>query len=249
MHKFDLQENLYQFPYHHIPQRDKKGRLSIIRSLPWGHEYSCYQLHLKNKIEFLNPMSVLEVGCGDGHLIMSLDKSIVRRVGIDLSLKSINMAKAFNESAVEFICTDARKISEEFDVVVSPEVLEHIPDEEVSDFIRLLESRTKIGGKVLISVPTTNLMLHHKHYRHYTIDLFKKQLADSGSTMTIDGYEYIYFNSLFMKFFITFSHNNRWNIEFACLRKPIWNYVWNKLRIANENNGHRLIVLLSKPCN
>lgn len=247
MDKFDHQENLYQFPYHHIPHRDKKDRVSIIRSLPWGHEYSCYQLHLKKKIEALKPMSVIEVGCGDGYLIMSLDQKIVRRVGIDLSLKSIKMAKAFNETGVEFICDDASKVSEEFDVVVSPEVLEHIPDDGVSDFIKLLEDKTKIGGKVLISVPTTNMKLHPKHYRHYTIDLFRRQLSDSGSTLTIDEYEFIYYNSFFMKAFIALSHNNRWNIEFGFLKKPIWNYVWNKLRIAKEDKGHRLVVLLSKP--
>ncbi|MCE7995878.1 MAG: methyltransferase domain-containing protein [Roseivirga sp.] len=247
MDKFQMQDEQYLFPYHHIPNVDtKNGQLSIIRRLAWGHEYVCYQTHMKLKIEELNPDSVVEVGCGDGHLIMSLDDKISRKVGVDLSERSILMANAFNNSNVEFICDDASNVDGEFDVVVSPEVLEHIPDEGVSDFFRLLDQKCKPGGKILISVPTTNMKLHEKHYRHYDIELFTKQMKDSGIDCKIETVEYIYHSDWFMKNFIRFSHNNKWSIEFAFMRKYVWNRVWNKLRFSKPNKGHRLVVLLGK---
>ena len=89
--KQTIQENLYDFPYHYIPQVNEKGAVSRYRFLDWGFEYLCYILHIKDIIESLSPYSVLDVGCGEGRFLGLLSNQIVRKVGVDLSERAIQL--------------------------------------------------------------------------------------------------------------------------------------------------------------
>ena len=165
--KFKIQDDLYEFPYHHIPYFDGNGYGRRYRDLQWGFEYLCYLKYAKEIVESLRPSSVLDVGCGTGRFIGLLGDSIHRKVGVDLSERAIAFAKAFHaatkDAGIDFHATDASCIAGDFDVVTAIEVLEHIPDAEVPGFLQTLMSRAKSGGHVLLSVPTTNCPLNRKH--------------------------------------------------------------------------------------
>ena len=65
------------------------------------------------------------------------------------------------------------------------EVLEHIPPQEVSSFIKNLVERTSIGGHVILSVPTTVKPLTEKHYRHYTFDSLHKEIREANVPLEV----------------------------------------------------------------
>lgn len=243
--KFQLQESQYSFPYHYLPHFDLYDRVSLSRKLRWGLEYLCYQKHLQEKVVALNPASVLEVGCGDGYLIGGLPTTINKRVGVDLSEKAIAFAKAFHPEC-DFYIQDAAEMKETFDIVVAIEVIEHISDKLLPHFLNTLAERVKDHGRVLISAPTTVTPLTKKHYRHYTIDLLKKQLLDADCSLVVDSYEFIYSKPWWIKTLSVFIDNRIFSFEFKPIMRFVWHQVWNKYRFAKEKNGLHLVAVLKK---
>lgn len=241
--KYQRQDSLYNFPYHYIPHFSDNGVPSLLRKLSWGLDYLCYQKHLHQKALEIEPNSVLEVGCGDGYFIGGLPAKIPTKVGVDLSEKAIQFAKAFHPECM-FYAMDAKYLKEKFDLVCAIEVIEHIPDDEVSLFLKTLKNRVNDNGKVLLTMPTTNIPLNKKHYRHYTLDLFKKQLTQSNTSLEITKVEYIYsipsWHNIFRKVF----NNRLWTFEFKPFMRWAWKQIWRKHRVVNKNNGKHLLVIL-----
>ena len=105
----------------------------------------------------LEPQSVLDVGCGTGHLlrfVVELMSSNPQRVvGIDHSEAGLRRARALLPSAtwrVEDIY-DLSLDGERFELVLCTEVLEHVHDPE--RVVRLLRSLCASDGRVVITVP------------------------------------------------------------------------------------------------
>ena len=246
--KFELQNKHYEFPYHHIPHFDKTSDVGVrTRTLGWGLEYLCNLKHIKNLIENLSPKSVLDVGCGDGRLLGMLSEKIPRRIGIDLSERAIGFAKAFHPE-IEFRVANAADLYETFDLALAMEVLEHVPDEQISGFLRGLFERVNAGGHVILSVPTMVSPVQTKHYRHYEIALLTSQLQEAGITMEIGQVEYIFKQNfpLFFGIINKLTQNRWWTLEVNFFRKLLWRYIWKKHRFATEKNGRHLITVLKK---
>jgi 2-polyprenyl-3-methyl-5-hydroxy-6-metoxy-1,4-benzoquinol methylase len=93
-------------------------------------------------VEELNPKSILDIGRREGRFLGLLNKDIVKKVGVDLALKPIMFARAFHPE-IDFHVKDATEINDDFDIITAIEVLEHIPDEEVSQFLNLITNATK----------------------------------------------------------------------------------------------------------
>ncbi|MHC4074936.1 MAG: class I SAM-dependent methyltransferase [Planctomycetota bacterium] len=243
--KFKTQDNQYSFPYHHIPHFDNGGFGVRFRMLHWGFEYLCYLSHTREVVRSLAPSSVLDVGCGDGHFIGMLDWGVERRVGVDLSKRAVRFAKAFYHDA-EFLAVDAKELEETFDVVSTVAVLEHIPDDECSVFLKSLEERTNNNGHIVIIVPTPTIPLSKKHYRHYDLSLLQRQLKQACVCSEIINVEYVYEKSWFIELYLRLTHNRYWFIELRVLSRLIWSYVWKRLRKTDEKHGQYLVVVLRK---
>lgn len=245
MDKFELQRDQYKFPYHYVPHLDENGVGTRFRSAAWGLEYLCYQLHVQELILSRNPSSVLDVGCGDGFLVKLLKDKISRLVGVDLAAEAIAFARAFNPE-VELHLKDAADLDEQFDVVTAVEVLEHIPDDETSHFLRGLASRTRVGGHVVLSVPTTVTPVEEKHYRHYTIELLQEELEASGAPLEIQQVDYVYRRLWVTQQYLKWTNNRYWMAELHLLRRAAWKWVWEVCRHADAGNGRHLVVVLKK---
>lgn len=243
--KFKIQDDQYSFPYHHIPHFDNGGFGVRFRTLHWGFEYLCYLSYTREVVRSLAPSSVLDVGCGDGRFIGTLDWGVERRVGVDLSKQAIRFAKAFHHD-VEFLVVNAKELKETFDVVSAIAVLEHIPDDECSIFLKSLEERTNDDGHVVIVVPTPIIPLSKKHYRHYDLTLLQKQLEQAGVCLDMVNVEYVYRKSRFVELYLRFTHNRYWFIEVRVLARLIWSYVWKRLRKTDEKHGQYIVVILRK---
>jgi len=160
-----IQEGQYSFPYHYLDQC-----IEFYRRVLYLDYLSLLRI-LREVLQPLRGQKLLDAGCGDGRLCYELRKDNVKVLGIDCSERAIRFAKAFNPSA-EFRITDLTELNfdEEFDIVTMVEVLEHLSPSVIPITIRNLWRALKTQGKLLVSVPTTNLPLSPKHYQHFTVD-------------------------------------------------------------------------------
>lgn len=100
--------------------------------------------------------TVLDVGCGCGFhdLLMAEMPGVKRVVGIDYSEKSIEVAnRTYPHAKVSRSVCDIRQLppSGEYDLVVSFQVIEHLPD--AAAFLDLCRAQAKVGGHVAVVTP------------------------------------------------------------------------------------------------
>lgn len=119
---------------------------------------------------------VLEVGCGIGtvsELILQSLSSQGRLHAVDISPKSIEIAKRltskYKNATVEVRDLTKEKISATFDVIVLPDVLEHIPFEFYTPLFENLNQMLSEDGFIFIHVP-------HPNYLEWLIKQGSKEL-------------------------------------------------------------------------
>lgn len=205
--KFIKQEKQYEFPYHYLVNFET---FSKSKRLPWGIEYYSYIIRTIRCIaELPSKKSLLDVGCGDGKLIneISKDSSISRIVGVDLSQKAIHLAKGLNDDKrVMFSCSDVENVDGVFDVVILNEVIEHISTEDIGVFAENVINKISQGGFLIITVPSKNIPVNKKHYRHYDL----KMLKETFSGLKLFETDYIFKNNFFTNIYLKFF--NKFNI-------------------------------------
>lgn len=165
----DRQAAEYVFPYHHLPHLDEGGHPHVGRAMRGGLEYLSYLLTVVELVERLAPGRLLDVGCGDGRLLLELSGSVPVAVGVDLDERAIAHAVGFAPSA-DFRCEAVEQIVETFDVVTCVETLEHVPDGLEDAFLASVAARVSPGGHLVLTVPSTARPVHEKHHRHYSVD-------------------------------------------------------------------------------
>ncbi len=113
--------------------------------------------YIKNFLDMSQPLSVLEIGCGDGGNLLPFAQRGNEVVGIDLSSNRIKDAISFlsNENAkAKFICADILKFDEYrnyFDLVICHDVIEHI--ENKKEMLDRIELFMKPSGILFIGFP------------------------------------------------------------------------------------------------
>jgi 2-polyprenyl-3-methyl-5-hydroxy-6-metoxy-1,4-benzoquinol methylase len=139
-------------------------------------EYLAYLGTVVEAVTSLRPSSVLDVGCGDGRLLAELVGAVPRVVGVDLDERAVAHAAAFAPGAQVEVAPVA-SLAGHFDVVTCIETLEHVPDDEVADFVQATGQRVRTGGHLVVTVPSTSRPLLAKHHRHYDATLLQRHLA------------------------------------------------------------------------
>jgi len=120
----------------------------------WRKRAAYYHRELEKYLRFLIPQgsSVLEIGCGTGELLASLSPG--RGIGIDISPKTIDMARS-KFPHLQFYVGDAEdlQIHEKFDYVLMVETIGHVDD-------------IQLAFKELHKVcrPETRLIIVHYNY-------------------------------------------------------------------------------------
>lgn len=112
---------------------------------------------LVQSIEKLNPLTVLDLGCADGYLCLTLSKKGFKTVGVNLYKPSIDLAieraKKFGlEDKASFKVNDLLKEKGKYDAVVLSEVLEHMP--EPQNVIDHCMSLVNDGGSFYLTTPS-----------------------------------------------------------------------------------------------
>jgi len=94
---------------------------------------------------FKNPCAVLDVGCGAGFLSNTLAQQGHRLTGIDLSPKSLEVAKAYDQTqTVQYQTADACSLpfkDAQFEAVCAMDLLEHVenPNQVIAESARVLK--------------------------------------------------------------------------------------------------------------
>lgn len=117
--------------------------------LPWKWENEYCQKYIQNGNH------ILDVGCGQGFFLKKLGESnkSLTCVGLELNETASytkDNVKVLNESIEDF----SNRHREQFDIVCSFQVLEHIP--QVYSFLEGKVKALKKGGKMMIAVPNNN---------------------------------------------------------------------------------------------
>lgn len=109
------------------------------------------------KLMTLFPKSVLDIGCADGYLGLTLGRWGIPSTGLNLYMPSIELARQrsqANHLPARFEHVDFRDYSKQHEVVVFFEILEHLPN-PVSAIAKAY-SLVKDGGRLYISTPRTD---------------------------------------------------------------------------------------------
>lgn len=237
---FATQAAQYSFPYHYIPTVTETGLISNYRLLKWGIDYLTYMGFIKDLlINDVQPASLLDVGCGDGRLINMMDGKIPHLVGVDLVESAILFARAFNPGAA-FYWGDVSEVSGKFQVVTLIEVMEHIPDADYPSFINKVATKLEAGGKLIVSVPTTNLPLHHKHHRQYDLTLLEKHLS---SAFMIESYWFVTKLGRLYDMLNLMLHNRLFIVQLGPWRRMIWHLHKRFCYRADQTNGAHLVAI------
>jgi len=134
--------------------------------------------------------SVLDVGCGNGYLLLSLKQEGCKVYGIEANPKSVKTCK---ELGLEVFCgtvEDAKFPNGFFDAIVMSQVLEHLPSprESLKEVYRI----SKPNGKVFIYCPNAESYLSKFfgkfwhgwhipfHFYGFSQKTIKKIIEDTG---------------------------------------------------------------------
>jgi 2-polyprenyl-6-hydroxyphenyl methylase / 3-demethylubiquinone-9 3-methyltransferase len=86
---------------------------------------------INNKPNFLNGLSILDIGCGGGLISEPMTRLGAKVTGIDASEKNINIAKIHsekNELKINYLNKSPEQLedTERFDVILNLEIVEHV---------------------------------------------------------------------------------------------------------------------------
>jgi len=171
------QESQYAFPYHYIPSFEN-GHFSQHLCWSWGYRYLGGMDVVLSYLVHDQFESLADIGCGDGRFLREVSSRFPgnRLLGVDCSERAINLAKAMNPD-LDYACADIcsqEEPPESFDVVTLIEVLEHIPVEDVDDFVSAFSRYVKPDGRLILTVPHTNKSVQAKHYQHFDSESLTK---------------------------------------------------------------------------
>lgn len=234
-----IQDKLYEFPYHYLPRFDPGGTPRLHRHLSWGLDYLTYTSFVVERVRQIAPRSLLDVGCGDGRLINLVRPIVLQVCGVDLSEQALSFARAFNPD-IEFRCADIANLTGTYALVTLIEVLEHIPDEQVERFVRNVARLTEENGRLMVTVPTVNVPLNEKHYRHYDLDLLEATLQPY---FEIEEHWWLYRRSLLARCLRSLVVNRFYVLNCSPVLALIWRIHKHEAYFADSSTGAHLACL------
>lgn len=150
-------KNYEEFYEHHyfepIPEKFATDIHEVIPRFGWAYD----------KLEAINPKTLLDLGCLDGSFALTIAKHFGTTVtGVDLTVDGIDLAKerataqgltaTFHQGKIEIWLESFVNTGQKFDVVTLFEIIEHI--EKVPKVLRLIDKVLAPGGHVLVSTPS-----------------------------------------------------------------------------------------------
>ena len=155
----------------------------------WAFTYSSsqaefdllYKVCRKKFRRYLPPdkeAKILDIACGAGHFLYYLQREgYIKAEGIDLSQEMLNMAVKIGVKNIEKadLFEYLPGHPEQYDMIIANDIIEHLKKEEVLNFLDLIYSALKPGGKVLIATGNagslfgvTTVFIDYTHEQGFT---------------------------------------------------------------------------------
>ena len=142
-----------------------------------GHTFFYLQQPLLSLLDKKQNKCILDLGCGNGHLVNYLLEQGFNVYGTDASEKGIAIAK--NTHPDRFFVQDlstgklpAELQSINFDTIISTEVIEHLYDPQ--GFVDFCRDALNGKGEIILSTP------YHGYLKNLTLSIFNKWDAHLG---------------------------------------------------------------------
>lgn len=134
----------------------------------------------------------MDLGCGEGALFKLCEKKGIEffGIGIDSSLQGDIIKNNYTLLKDSF---PSSRIKNKFDIITVLAVFEHIPENEIEQFVLSCKERLNSGGKIILTIPHPfvdfllqilkflrlidgmELQQHHKYDIKRTIGLFERK--------------------------------------------------------------------------
>lgn len=100
--------------------------------------------------------AILDIGCGYGNFLYFLQiEGYANTMGVDLNAQQLDVARSLGVRNVQ--CCEAREFlhgaDSRFDLVAALDVLEHVPRDQVLEFLDAVYAALRPGGRFLCQVP------------------------------------------------------------------------------------------------
>ena len=115
------------------------------------------------------------------------------------------------------------------------EVLEHIPDEEVPKFMKIICEKLKSNGVLILTVPSDVRQVNKKHFRHYDKDLVINTLEDCG--LKIENIEGIYKEDWLVRLLLKINSNSLYTISNRHIQAFISKRIHSRQSSLNESSS------------
>lgn len=191
---------LRQMPSHDVTEYlDEAYKAGSLLGTPMnndglGQEYlNDFFQFVENSVETLANKSALEIGCGKGYFLKKLQEHTKCAIGIEPGSASKPIWNSLNVTVVNDFFP-SKNITQQFDIIASFCVMEHIADDV--QFIKNMLSQLSENGKIIIAVPNCEEQLNrcdpsifvHEHYSYHGMDHLIYFLSKCGLSVTNQSY-------------------------------------------------------------
>ena len=241
-----IQDSQYSFPYHYIPSYSPD--ISLVKYWSFGINYLATIKLLTSKIKGLPIKSILDVGAGEGRLVVELSKQFpeLKVAGIDYSERAIGLAQALNPGInMKVLNILEEDIKETYDCYTLIEVFEHIPVAEATRFATRLGVSIPSGSFLIITVPHRNIKVSQKHAQHFSRESLLGYYEENFSQVEVM-FLHKKVNSL-RRVFNKLLANRYFILNHKGLTKRMFDYFFKSFFIVqSENQCERILMILKK---
>ena len=130
--------------------------------------------------------SVMELGCGPGHLCDAIAGQGLQVEGVDKNAGKIVKARELY-SEIPFAQADILTMdcAELYDTVVLAEVLEHVPPDMGEQMLARAWALVMPGGRLIISVPNEDCIRHPNHLQEFDRTTLSRLLRPMGTPVMV----------------------------------------------------------------
>tara|TARA_Y100000588_G_C14042602_1_gene833542 strand:+ start:254 stop:862 length:609 start_codon:yes stop_codon:yes gene_type:complete len=184
----------------------------------------------------------LDIGCGDGALTYHTNSELGRSLGIsidglDYDSRAIAWARIFNQEA-EFHDIPLNELGSLYHSVSLIEVIEHIPPDDLPEFILEAAKIHRSGGPIFVTVPSKTIPVSKKHFQHFDGPLLRKYFDEYYDIECVSYFEKHTFLS---KIFYHLCFNKFWRLDLPLINEFLINQ-YSKTKSKMEGSGRVLLI-------
>jgi len=148
------------------------------------------RMHIKRRLKTFSPKTFCEIGSGNGYISNLLLKQGLTGFGYDLNDSACEKNRALNINFInekKYAIYNSDFFNEEvnqlFDIILSCMVIEHLPEDLVSNYFEICNQKLTPNGKIIILVPSSmkywgiedEIAGHYKRYEFEDIESIAKE--------------------------------------------------------------------------